>query len=150
MKAKIKFMGEFEIPKNLPHAAGESPDDIFGDSVVADGGYLDLRSNCGHTAILCSWDDMGDHYMIHAGAPAIYEGAFGALNEIQGIDFPACEITDIESSYGQFRTLRGYKVARKFAAMAKFCEWDIEAASALAEKIVPAINPEWDKVRGIK
>ena len=115
MKTTITFSKEFAIPRSLPHAYGQEADssDIFDDSVAVVDGKLVLQSKCGSTTFL-QWEETEDAFLIPASISQ-YEGAYSALNAVWGIDFPPCEIGEVESSLGNFATIEGYEVARRFA-----------------------------------
>lgn len=111
MKATIIYTAGFTIPKNLPHAQGDKDDQIFGDSISVRDECLQLDSNRGNTKFY-SWIEKEDHYEIPFETYTTYNGAWRALNAVQGITFPECMVGQIESTYGRYQTLADYEFAR--------------------------------------
>lgn len=105
MKAKVTYLSELRIPKDLPHGEDKALDEddfIYWDSVYPDHDGLVLQSLRG-TTVFPAWEDKGDHYLIPANTTATYSGAYAALNAVWGVQFPDCVIEDIKSSYGRFK-----------------------------------------------
>jgi hypothetical protein len=124
MKAIIDYLGDFTIPKKLPHAWPEKGVDtqncdrrVFDDAVfVIDHpkhrrSALRLSSNHGVTDIW-DWVEYADHFTIPKNGRAWYNGARNALNAVCGIEFPECTVTKVESTIGHFRNLEDYDRAR--------------------------------------
>lgn len=124
MKAKVTYLSELRIPKDLPHGEDKALDEddfIYWDSVYPDHDGLVLQSLRG-TTVFPAWEDKGDHYLIPANTTATYSGAYAALNAVWGVQFPDCVIEDIKSSYGRFKTLWAYRLARRALQMVKTAE----------------------------
>ncbi len=139
MRANILFKQGFTIPKNLPHrcptAEGEATDNIFGDWVApsSDGAALVLGSRRGSTRF-DSFSDEGNRYVVPAGTRASFEGARQALNAVTGVEFPECEVTEVNSTLGWFPTLEDYDSAREAHHIGKvlLAGFGMEAIRALA------------------
>lgn len=112
MKATLKFAAAVIITKTLPHEAGDKPSDFYWDSVGVVEGQLVLGSKCGSTSF-SNWEDKDDHYVVPATARVAYEGARNALNAVWGVEFPTCEVTEVESTIGRFENLEDYDEARR-------------------------------------
>ena len=136
MKTTIYYTENLSIPKNLTHAFDAEDSEIFGDSVEVVGERLLLKSRCGVTKF-ARWEETSDSYIIPAGAWGQYDGAYAAINSIKGIKFPKCITGEVESSYGTFKTLEGYQLARRAVAFAQLAEANdkIGAASAAMDTI---------------
>jgi hypothetical protein len=124
MKAHITFIGEFNIPKNLPHSSpkegvdiGDWNWDIFNDEVSVfvnpETGYSSLRLSSNHGVTdIWEWMEHDDYYRVPDRCRADFDGARRALNAVVGINFPACDVIHIESTIGHFKTLEDYDYAR--------------------------------------
>lgn len=113
MQTHINYTREFSIPKKLPHALIEEEEsDIFDDNIRVINGELLLSSRCGETRFR-DFRDEGEYFVIPAGACAQYRGAYAAVNAVWGIEFPPCEFGSVESSWGIFPTMEGYRLERK-------------------------------------
>ena len=140
MKTQITYTTGFSIPKALPHAFDPEEDssDIFGDSVEVVGGKLILQSKCGSTTFL-QWEEEGNAFLIPA-TTARYEGAYCALNAVWGIDFPQFTLGGVDSSYGHFKTMAGYELARRAVTFARIA--DTNNASPAASAAMDGIADE--------
>jgi len=145
MKTTIKYTETFSIPKTLHHGfdPSDSDSDIFCDSIEVDGERLLLSSRCGVTKF-ARWEETEDGYIIPAGGWGEYEGAYSAMNAVVGIEFPKSTIGEVESSYGTFKTVEGYQLARRAVAFAQLADANnaIGAASASMDTIADRLgNP---------
>jgi len=136
MKTTIYYTASFSIPKDLPHQFVAEDSEIFGDSVEVIGKRLLLKSRCGTTKF-ARFEEKEECYIIPAGAWGLYNGAFSAMNAVVGIEFPKCTIGEVESSYGTFKTVEGYQLARRAVAFAQLADINnaIGAASAAMDTI---------------
>lgn len=144
MKCNIKYLAnEIYIP-SLPEPNWEGDDECFfsGDDVPHP--VLVVYSTCGETRFEESpsqkIEDVGEGYYVRStnggGIIAEYDGAFRALDARQDIDFPECEITEIRSTLGYFKTVEEYGWAREFLLPCYRGIWEIfEGFKSLKEHI---------------
>ena len=114
MECKVEFEKAFFVPANLPNAYFDDEDynDICQDVIEVRDDRLVLSSLCGSTAFR-NFRKVDGGWEV-APQVATYKGAYNALNSVYGIEFPAWHIVGtIKSSYGEFKTLSGYELARE-------------------------------------
>ena len=133
MKCKVEFEKAFVIPANLPNAYFEDDEEennICHDVIEVIDDRLVLSSLCGSTTFR-QFREVDGGWEVSAQIAA-YEGAYNALNTIYGIKFPDWHIVGvIQSSYGEFRTLAGYELAREAISAARTADGNGTAAEAL-------------------
>jgi hypothetical protein len=134
VKINIKYNSAFSIPTVLPHAPfeGDEQSDICCDEVTVKPCFSEpfkagravvaeviVSSRCGTTTMNCVARMVDGGIQVCGrggdaeGPEAVFEGAERALNSVWGIEFPPYEVQgDIESSYGRFKTLDGYRDAK--------------------------------------
>ena len=136
MRTTITYSTGFTIPKLLPHAAEENGydldvSDIFSDDVyIGIDGKLVLSSLHGETRFH-PFTEESDCYVIEAGTTAQYDGAYRALNTVWGVEFPESTLGEITSSYGAFKTVDGYDLARRAISFTKQMDAQGTAKGAL-------------------
>src|SRR5690554_1269247 len=115
MKCRVEYKKSFFIPENLPNRYfpdDEEENNICHDVVEVRDGRLVLSSLCGSTTFR-EFREVDGGWEVSAQIAA-YEGAYNALNTIYGIKFPDWQIVGtIASSYGEFKTVAGYELARE-------------------------------------
>ena len=132
MKCKVEFKEAFFIPENLPNGyfEDEEENNICQDVIEVRDDRLVLSSRCGVTTFR-QFRKVDGGWAIPA-QTARFEGAYNALNAIQGIDFPDWHIVGtIKSSYGEFETLAGYELAREAISAARTADSNGSAVEAL-------------------
>lgn len=132
MKCRVEFKKSFFIPENLPNGffEDEEENNICQDVIEVIDDRLVLSSRCGVTTFR-KFRKVTGGWAIPAQV-ATFEGAYNALNAIHGIDFPDWHIVGtIKSSYGEFKTLSGYELAREAISAARTADGNGTAAEAL-------------------
>jgi len=132
MECKVEFEKAFFVPANLPNAYFDDEDynDICQDVIEVRDDRLVLSSLCGSTAFR-NFRKVDGGWEV-APQVATYKGAYNALNAVYGIKFPAWHIVGtIKSSYGEFKTLSGYELAREAIRFAVRADSNGSAAEAL-------------------
>jgi len=132
MKCKVEFEKAFYIPQNLPNGyfEDEEENNICQDVIEVRDGRLVLSSRCASTTFR-EFREVAGGWAIPAQV-ATYKGAYNALNAVYGIKFPKWNIIGtIESSYGEFKTVAGYELAREAIRAALTADSNGSAAEAL-------------------
>ena len=132
MEVKVKFEKEFFIPANLPNGYFEDdePNNICHDVIEVIDDRLVLSSRCGSTTFR-QFRKVDGGWVIPAQV-ATYKGAYNALNAIYGVEFPDWQIVGtIKSSYGEFKTLSGYELAREAISAVRAADGNGTAEAAL-------------------
>lgn len=156
MDAKIEYFGGFFVPEHPQHECVECAECchgncFYGDSVsVGDDGGITLVTNCGMTTIPAELvEKVEGGFMISPGE-AFFKGAYNALNAMSGIEFPDCEVRDIQSSLGSYWLPEQYERARRYLIPVRevFEKGDSEMVDQIIKvlKGIPSlITRRWDE-----